>query len=225
MNKFIAIVLLALTALCFSPITSLFADEEEPAQEPVEPDETVALFNGEDLTGWTGNDNIWRIRNGIIHCTGSERGILRTDEHYTNYILTLEWRYPEDDASEGTRDSGVFLHAQNNTQFDPWPTCIEAQLQSGAAGDFWLMGIGVTPMSTGDQVTSGRIPRNDDVEEQPMGEWNTITITCDDGFIEIEINGEVANTGNHLTLTSGAIALQYEGQVVEFRNIEIGPLE
>ena len=73
--------------------------------------------------------------------------------------------------------------------------------------------------------TSGRrtvkmLPTN----EKPLGEWNRYRIRLVGGKLELEVNGEVQNTATWVEVMPGPIALQSEGAVIEFRNIEIRPL-
>lgn len=35
-------------------------------QPPAEPDRMVPLFNGENLSGWDGNDKLWSVKDGVI---------------------------------------------------------------------------------------------------------------------------------------------------------------
>jgi len=37
----------------------------------------------------------WSVTNGVIHCTGKPTGYLRTTHTYSNYIVTVEWRFRE----------------------------------------------------------------------------------------------------------------------------------
>ncbi len=196
--------------------------EEHPLAEPVEPAETVTLFNGEDLAGWAGDVALWEAGDGVLSCKDGPRGVLRTEQSYSGYILTLEWRWPERGG-----DSGVFVHVGPGQGTGIWPQCIETQLYSGNAGDFWLLGVGLVPAEgDGDAPqTGGVIRRTGEVREAPIGEWNTMTILCDGGYIEVTINGELANAGFDATRTHGPIALQCEGQAIEFRGITIGPLQ
>src|ERR1700761_8487332 len=60
----------------------------------------VSLFNGKDFTGWTfcmknqaDPRQTWSVTNGVIHCTGKPTGYLRTTQTYSNYFLTVEWRF------------------------------------------------------------------------------------------------------------------------------------
>lgn len=190
--------------------------------EPIQPDQPITLFNGEDLDGWTGDTERWEVRDGLLRAKPGEQGTLQTDASYTDYILHLEWRWPG-----RAGDSGVFLHIGPGQGVGQWPTCIETQLYHGRAGDFWLLGVGLVPFDsdTDQRQQGGRVERNDGVQEAPLGEWNTMTILCEGGFVEVTINGEVANAGFDATRTHGPIGLQAEGGLIEFRNLRLTPLE
>src|SRR3954466_4943506 len=78
-----------------------------PAQEngadyppPRARENVVSLFNAKDFSGFTFcmKDNAdpfqtWSVTNGVIHCTGKPTGYLRTSQVYSNYFLTVEWRF------------------------------------------------------------------------------------------------------------------------------------
>src|SRR5687767_6543068 len=75
-----------------------------------------ALFNGKDLAGWkwvcekegVKADEVWSVNDGVLACKGKPRGYIRTEkDDYENYVLELEWRFPE--GSPGG-NSGVLLH-------------------------------------------------------------------------------------------------------------------
>jgi hypothetical protein len=54
------------------------------------------LFNGKDLSGWVNVNcapSTWSVRDGVIVSTGKPTGVMRTDRHYENFILELEWKH------------------------------------------------------------------------------------------------------------------------------------
>ncbi|XAM00598.1 DUF1080 domain-containing protein [Phycisphaeraceae bacterium D3-23] len=204
------------------------AQGEDPAEpvEPIEPDEPIELFDGESLDGWAGDTALFEAEDGVLRCTGEGRGILKTEQSYTGYILTLEWRWPADDnARVTTGDAGVFLHVGPGQGVNIWPQCIEVQLEHGNAGDFWLVGVALTPFDADQPQTSGRVMRDPAAQENEAGQWNTLSVLCDGGYIEVQINGEPANAGFDAARTQGPIALQSEGDAIEYRNIQLAPLE
>jgi hypothetical protein len=186
----------------------------------------AALWNAKDFAGWkrflpdenVDVDDVWSVRNGVIHCKGKPNGYMRTIDDYSNYKLHLEWRWVEKPTN-----SGVLLHASGPDKV--WPRCIEAQLKSGNAGDFVL--IGGTGISVGGkfiQDTSERyivVPKKEQSSEKAAGQWNVYDIICRGDAITLQVNGVLQSEGTKATDTSGKICLQSEGSPIEFRNIYI----
>lgn len=186
----------------------------------------IDLFNGKDLDNWAHflNDNgrkedAWSVSDGVLVCKGVPAGYLRTTEDYTNYVLRLEWRWNPETGKAG--NSGVLLRVQGPDKV--WPRSVEAQLQSGSAGDFW--NIGEFRMQTDPARTKGRNTRHTHPAELPVGEWNEYEIIVNGGEITLIVNGEVLNRGTGAEVVAGAIALQSEGTPIQFRNIRLVPLE
>ena len=189
--------------------------------------ESVELFNGEDLSGWTYDlsgeaemDEVWTVQEGgVLHCTGEPAGVLRTKEEYENYVLRLEWRWPEEPGN-----NGVLVHTSDPQLLGIWPKSLEVQLFHGAAGDFWVIGTEIDVEDEESRVEGRRHRRAvDDVEREP-GEWNEIQITCSGAEVVVVINGQEVNRGENCTVTSGAICLQSEGARIEYRNVVLEPL-
>ncbi|MHC4483106.1 MAG: 3-keto-disaccharide hydrolase [Planctomycetota bacterium] len=190
----------------------------------------TALWNGKDFAGWklfvpdesVDVHEVWSVKNGVIHCKGKPNGYMRTEADYSNYKLHFEWRW-----AEKPTNSGVLLHMSGPDKV--WPRCIEAQLKSGKAGDFVL--IGGTGISVGGkfiQDTSKEyvvVPKKEQSSERPPGEWNTYEILCQGDTIRCYVNGVLQNDGTGASETSGRICLQSEGSPIEFRNIYIGSLD
>jgi len=188
------------------------------------------LFNGNDLTGWTTfldpnksatPEEIWSIKDGVIRCEGTVNGYLITTDEYENYVLKLEWRWPDPKVG----NSGVFVHVVGPDMI--WPKGVEAQLQNGRAGDFWLVGdfkLDVDPARRDPRVGRHYFRMKEGVEK-PNGEWNTYEITCKGDKITLVINGVLVNQGEKAELTKGKILLQSEGAPIEFRNIKIKKLD
>lgn len=199
-----------------------------PALSPA--GETIKLFNGKDLSGWriwlsdssAKPEQTFSVSDGVIHDTGTPAGYLITEDEYDNYVLRLQWRFPGKPGN-----SGVFVHVVGEDMI--WPKGVEAQLQSGAAGDFWLVGgaqLEVDPARQ-DKGTPRHFYRmkTEEPVEKPLGEWNQYEITCRGDSIELVVNGQLVNKGTNSELTRGKILLQAEGAPIEFRNIELTPLD
>lgn len=189
------------------------------------------LWDGRDFTGWklclprhdVEPANVWSVQNGVIHCKGVPHGYMRTEQEYSNYKLHLEWRWVKGDYKN--RNSGVLLHVSGPEKI--WPRCIEAQLHSGDAGDFWLLGgtgITVKGKKFGSSGKPTRVKKMKPSSEKPIGQWNEYDIFCEEDTIRCYVNDVLQNAGTKATVTSGNIALQSEGAPIEFRNIHIEPL-
>jgi len=211
--KQIALVLLALAAPAWTENT----------------EKTVALFNGRDFTGWklflpdkqADPAKTWTVSDGVVACTGEPAGYMRTEVPYENYCLRLEWRFPKKGGN-----SGVLLHIQEPDKV--WPKSIEAQLNSGDAGDFWV--IDGTEFkehadTANNRVDGRRTAKLQASSEKPLGEWNQYEITSKGATITVKVNGVMQNIANNCTVTKGFIGLQSEGAPIEFRNITLQPLD
>ncbi len=141
----------------------------DPSREPeFGPD--IAIFDGRDFRGWAfyldASDaefaDVWSVRDGVIVCKGNPIGYLRTEAEYTNFELTLEWRF---DPALGPGNSGVLLRTVGADQV--WPQSIEAQLQHQNAGDIW--NIGEFPMAVDEARSDGRhTARRAPCSEKPL---------------------------------------------------------
>src|SRR5881296_652836 len=65
------------------------------------------LFNGRDLTGWVNvntAEDTWRVKNGVLICSGHPIGVMRSEKPYENFVLHIEWMHIEPGGN-----SGVFV--------------------------------------------------------------------------------------------------------------------
>lgn len=188
------------------------------------------LFNGKDLSGWKLHvddesidvNDIWSVKDGVVHCKGKPNGYMRTIETYSNYKLHVEWRW-----TAQPTNSGVLLHSSGEDKV--WPRCIEAQLKTGNAGDFVLIGhTGVTvdgkEYQDDDKMYVVAPKKLDSTENEP-GEWNEYDIICDGAAITLYVNGKLQNNAVKATDTKGWICLQSEGSPIQFRNIYLTELK
>jgi len=61
--------------------------------------------------------------------------------------------------------------------------------------------------------------------ENPLGDWNTMVVECVADTIKVWVNNDLVNYGYNCTATKGQIAVQAEGSEVEFRKIDLTPIE
>ena len=192
-------------------------------EEAIEPKEKTDLFNGQDFTGWklfTPGDadpaKTWSVENGLIKCMGRPAGYIRTEKAYTNYKLTVEWRFTK------PGNTGVLVHMSGNDAV--WPRSIECQGQSGAQGDFWV--IGGTDFKEHRERGRGRnVPKLHPSNEKPIGEWNLYEIVCDRSTVRPYVNGKLMNEATDCNVSSGKICIQSEGGQIEIRKVFIEPVK
>ncbi|WP_201750204.1 3-keto-disaccharide hydrolase [Tautonia marina] len=192
--------------------------------------EPVALFNGNDLSGWTAvladenakAEDVWSVHDGVLHCKGQPVGYIKTEKEYSNYELSLQWRFPQ--GSQGG-NSGVLVHTSEPGAIGIWPKSIEVQLHRGDAGDFWVIGTDLNVKNEEERKMGRRHLNLTDDSENPIGEWNTMVIVCQKDRITVTVNGDLVNEASDCSVTAGAISLQSEGAPIEFREIVLTPLD
>ena len=203
--------------------------------------ESKSLFNGKDLSGWhidvpeldTNSEAQvpFIVRDGMLVSLGTPGGHLITDKVFKDYRLEVEYRFAGEPGN-----CGVLVHASTPRKlYDMFPQSIEVQMMHENAGDFWCIveNVEVPDMESrrGPKenwgITEGkerRIKNLTDGSENPLGEWNTMIIECEDDLIKVWVNGELVNSGFNATATEGNIAVQAEGSEVEFRKLELTQL-
>lgn len=198
----------------------------------------VPLFNGRDLSGWVNANcapETWSVREGVIHCTGFPTGALRTERHYENFILELEWRHL---TSGG--NSGVFLWGSPVAAPGvPFLRGIEVQVldhgyaeqyekQTGRKSDWFTTHGDVFPIHGATMKPFGKhngmrsFPSEERSRRSP--EWNHYRIVCTNGVIRLSVNGKEVSGGEDCNYRKGYLALESEGAPVEFRNMHIKEL-
>jgi hypothetical protein len=185
------------------------------------------IFNGKDLDGWAFDvitdkvpgPEIWSVKDGILVCKGRPPAVMRTKEEFSNYELTVEWRWP---AGGKPGNGGVLVHASAPRDTYVWPKSVEVQLRAGDAGDFWLLG--ETAVEAAGRREGRRLVNLTDGSEKPAGEWNVMTIRCEEDTLLVHVNGTKVNEAKGLSVRKGAICLQSEGAEIHFRKVTLLPL-
>jgi hypothetical protein len=188
--------------------------------------EEISLFNGKNFDGWTyvlsdpskKLEDVWSVVDGTIVCKGKPSGYLRTEKDYSDYTLTLEWRW-----APGTKggNSGVLVHTSTPGAIGVWPKSIEAQLAAGNAGDIWVIGTTIEIPDADKRVMGRRHLNLTDNSEKPVGEWNQYEVIAMGDELTLKVNGDLVNHATKCSVTKGAICLQSEGAEVHFRNIKL----
>ena len=164
----------------------------------------------------------WSVTNGVIHCTGRPTGYLRTKQGYSNYVLTVEWRFVK--IAPKADNTGVLVHMQLPDKV--WPMCIQNQGLSGRQGDLFVM----AGAECKEHLASGKdantpVALRGEPNEKPIGEWNTNVTVCAGNDVKAIINGKLLNEITECTVSSGFVGIQSEGGDIEIRKIYLEPLK
>ncbi|MGH9719030.1 MAG: 3-keto-disaccharide hydrolase [Bryobacteraceae bacterium] len=191
------------------------------------------LFNGKDLTGWVNvntDPDTWKVKDGMIVCSGRPIGVMRSEKQYENFILHIEWMHMEPGGN-----SGVFVWSNAVPgEKNRLPNGVEVQMlelefikmrtRDGVApslgyvhGDLF----GVGGVKTAPDNPRGE--RSSSIENlcKGRGEWNTYDVVAVDGVLKLAVNGKVVNGISKSTQKKGYLCLESEGAEIHFRNIKI----
>ncbi len=166
--------------------------------------------------------DVWEITPEKVSCKGTPRGYLRTKEDFTDFVLKLQWRWPEGQPGKG----GVLIRMTGQDKI--WPKSLEAQINAGDAGDFWgldgyrLAGPAARMKSlNSDQFGVLTNLKKTQPAELEAGQWNRYEITARGGKVTLKVNGQVVNETSSCDVTAGKICLTAEGSPIEFRNVTL----
>lgn len=213
----IVVVLLIIAVIV---IISIVTDKRDSKVAPIAFD-TVYLFNGQDLTNWdiVLKDSLadpaltFFIKDGNIQTSGEPFGYIRTAERFSDFELSVEWRWLAEPGN-----SGVFIHIQEDKI---WPVCLECQLMNQKAGDFVCFpGFDFAEHTDKENWAVTKIEES---SEKPAGEWNHYDIRVIGDSVSIYVNNVLQNIATQTNFTEGHIALQSEGAPLEFRNVFLVP--
>ncbi|MGE5108566.1 MAG: DUF1080 domain-containing protein [Sphingobacteriales bacterium] len=215
----------------------------------------VSLFDGKTTAGWHkyGGGPVgsaWTINNGELSLDTSKKiaqknkegkvemkidgaGNIVTDEEYENFHLKLEWKI-----SPGGNSGILFYVHEDTTKFkEPYESGPEMQvLDNDGHGDGKLF-----RHRAGDLYDLINCSKE---TVKPAGEWNLAEIVCNNGNLDLILNGTTVvsttmwdDNWNAMvakskfkewpgfgTFKKGRICLQDHGNAVSFRNIQIKKL-
>lgn len=216
---FSTILLTAITLLIFSCSTP---------QKNTEP-ELVTLFNGENLDGWVGNKQSYRVEDGMIVVDpegGGSGGNLYTEKEYSDFDFFFEFQL-----TPGA-NNGLGIHAP--LEGDAAYVGKEIQILDNTSPKYDSL----KPYQYHGSVY-GVIPAKRDFLK-PVGEWNEEEVIVQGSKIKVILNGTTIVDGDFLEAskdgtmdghdhpglqrTSGHIGFLGHGDVLRFRNIRIKDL-
>ncbi|MEL7533132.1 MAG: DUF1080 domain-containing protein [Bacteroidota bacterium] len=187
--------------------------------------EFVSLFNGQNLDGWVGNKDSYKVEDGVIVIDpqGGGGGNLYTEKEYSDFIFRFEFQL-----TPGA-NNGLGIHAP--LEGDAAYEGIELQILDNTASKYDSLQAyqyhgsvyGVIPARRGHLM--------------PVGEWNQQEVIVQGSHIEVILNGSSILDGDYLKASEGGtmdhrehpglkrktghIGFLGHGDVLRFRNIEI----
>ena len=206
----------------------------DPGDAGRAPDDAIVLFDGTDLSAWTGREGSarWEVGDGAFTVVKGA-GDIETRQAFGDVQLHIEWRTPAEVVGEGQGrgNSGVFLMGLYEVQIlDSYESRTYANGQAGS-------------------VYKQHIPEVN--ASRPPGEWQSYDIIfmaprfAADGTLEEHATMTVLHNGvliqNHVTLRGPTrfigeptyephadrlpLKLQDHGNAVSFRNVWVRELQ
>ncbi len=161
-------------------------------------DDSVALFNGRDLTGWRQvGDAVWTVENGELvgAIGGGKQSFLVTTSEYSDFVLDLDLK------NEMPGNSGIQVRSHQRDDGRVFGYQIEVDPSERA----WSGGL----------YDEGRRAWLVDLKDKPearaafkVGEWNHYTIELDGAHIRTWVNGVAVVDATDGVDASGFIGLQ-----------------
>jgi len=166
------------------------------------------------------------VRAGTIVSTGIPTGVLRTQRHYENFIIELEWRHMKPKGN-----AGLFLWSDPMTApGTPFTRGVEVQILDGQNTENYTSHGDVFPIHGATFVPDRPHPNGwmrclpSEHRSKPAGEWNHYRVECNDGVIKLAVNGKVVSGGSQCNPRKGYLCLESEGSECHFRNLRIKEL-
>jgi Domain of Unknown Function (DUF1080) len=161
--------------------------------------------------------DVWSVRDGLLLTKGKPTGYIRTERDFPpNYVLTVEFRH----VAKG--NGGILFALTGEDKI--WPHCLEVQAANGEEGDIRNVADFKMKMD-GSRVEPRRLRRIGPSSEKPVGEWETVQVIADSGNLAVTLNGVVQNLATETEPLHGKVGLQSEGGEMEFRKVELTPIE
>ena len=180
-------------------------------------DAPVALFNGKDLTGWTGAN--YEVKDGVMICRGKT---LRTEKQFSNYVFEFDFLLP----TGGNNGLGIHYPGEGR----PSGTGMELQILDNNHPKYSKLR---------DSQYHGSLYKLQAAKRgflKPVGQWNHQKVAVDGPKVIVELNGTTILDANLDELAaknpkhkgvkrrSGHICFCGHGSPVQFKNITIREL-
>jgi hypothetical protein len=217
--------LAAVLPLALVVLTSAALADEPKGKESEEG--FVKIFNGKDLSGWTGDTGGYAAEDGELVCKKGGGGNLYTEEQYSDFVLRFEFKMEPG----GNNGVGIRCEKGQNAAYHG----MEIQILDNDAPQYKNLKpyqyhgsiYGVAPAKRG--------------YLKPAGQWNTEEIRADGNHITVTLNGtvivdaDIEKAGKPKTPDGqahpglfnkkGHIAFLGHGHELRFRNLRVKELD
>lgn len=180
------------------------------------------LFNGEDLSGWSGALDDYEVREGAIVCKPGRGGVLFTEDEFEDFVVRLEFKLPPG----GNNGLAIRYPGQGSASYDGM---CELQVLDNEAEKYAKLDPRQYHGSVYGVVAAHR------GYLRPTGEWNYQEVTVQGSRIHVELNGtlivdtDVSQVSEYkddrphpgIHRTQGHFGFAGHNDPVEFRNIAI----
>ncbi|CAN5441342.1 DUF1080 domain-containing protein [soil metagenome] len=189
-------------------------------------DGMTSIFNGKDLSGWSGAVDNYEVVDGAIVCKPKKGGALFTAEKYADFVASLEIKLPPG----GNNGLGIRYPGTGDGAYSGMT---ELQVLDDSSDKYKKLDVRQYHGSAYGMVASHR------GYQRPVGEWNFQTVTVKGPKIVVELNGTPILNADLSTvkefmansphpgkdLTEGHFAFLGHNDPVAFRNVMIKKLE
>lgn len=228
---------------------SVASAEELSMTVPAEPAEMETLFNGSDLEGWSGDDRLWSVRDGVIHgettpeVPSKGNTFLIWKEPVADFELRLSFRcnatnnsgimYRSELVTEGKKATNAWVlrgyqyEGRNEDTYPNVPGFIYDE--KGTRGRICIVGEVATWDEDGKKVLRDDLMSQEQFKKlMKVDDWNDVVIIGKGNNIKHYLNGKLLLdfTDNHpeKSFSEGLIGLQLHGgkpMWAEFKDIRV----
>jgi len=212
-----------------------FIDGTGPGWRTLEADDFTNVNCDPETFTWTDD--------GVIACTGTPTGVIRTKRELTNLELVVEWRH-----LKNAGNSGVFVWAipasikRLEEGHGRLPHGIEVQVLDLGYTEFFeqrykprkadwftchgdVFPVGAAKMKPFPPVApNGKRSFPSEDLTKGVGEWNHYYVRAINGEVRLWVNGQEVSGGTDCQPAVGYLCLESEGSPIEFKNLRIREL-
>ena len=249
---FSSLTLSSVLSLSFALFCMTVVHADDAAKTATVAGEAQVLFNGKDLTGWSGDPRLWSVRDGVIHGETTSENVAKGNTfliwqggNVKDFELTLSFR------CNATNNSGIQYRSKHITEGKVGNEWVVRGYQheirnqnkfpdvsgfiydeGGKRGRICAAGEKAEWNADGKKSLGKLIDQEAFQKLMKLDDWNEVRIVAKGNHIQHYLNGTLTLdfTDNHpeLALSEGVIALQLHAgnpMFAEFKDIQLKTIE